>query len=127
MKLLERFRLARALRRLSAGFEIYASLPGSMEREWGRLHGLPTYGPLQVRNWKSQLAGYDRHHVTNGLLHHIKQAKRRGDLQAHRAGVAMWHALTSEGLATSAADWMCLEFGLEPVWRSGWVDVRYPY
>ena len=127
MKLLQRFRLARALRRLSAGFEMYARLPGSTEREWGTLDGLPPYGPLEVRNWKNELAGYDRHHVTNGLLRQIKHAQQRGDLQSHRARVAMWHALASEGLATSAADWMCEEFGLEPVQKPGWFEVRYPY
>jgi len=84
------------------------------------------YGQLQAGKWKNQLALYDRHHVTHVLLCNVKQAKRRGDAQAHSALIALWHALAAEGVASSSTDWMHLEFGFEPPRKSPWITARYP-
>lgn len=127
MKLFQGFRLARALSELSADFERRSSLPGFSERELEGISSLSIYGPMQVRKWKSRLAGYDRQSITRALLRHIHRANRRGDLQAHRALIAMWRALAAEDVATSERDWMRLEFGLEPAEKSTWVVVRHPY
>jgi hypothetical protein len=126
MTLLQRFRLARALRHLGAIFETLSRLPRMAELQSEGLHGLPMYGQLQASRWKNQLALYDRHHVTRVLLSNVKQAKRRGDAQAHSALIALWHALAADGVASSATDWMYLEFGFELPQRSSWITSRYP-
>lgn len=113
MKLLQRFKLTRALRELSEIFETLSTLPRIAELQCDGLRGLPMYGQLQAGRWRTQLVRHDRHQVTSALLRQVKKAKKRGDAQAHNARLALWHALAAEGLAMSASDWMGIEFGLE--------------
>jgi len=109
MKVLQRFRLARALRHLRAIFETLCTLP-----RFSDLPSLSIQGQLQASRWKSELASHGQHQVTSALLRGVKRAKQRGDARAHSAQVALWHALTAGGVAVSATEWMRQEYGLEP-------------
>lgn len=113
MKLLQGFKLTRALRGLGEIFETVSTLPRIADLKCEGLRGLPMYGQLQAGKWRTQLAVHDRHEVTNALLRLVKKAKQRGDVQAHSAQLALWDALAAEGIAISASDWVDLEFGLE--------------
>lgn len=127
MKLLQRFKLTRALRQLSAIFETVSTLPRITELQYEGLRSLPMYGQLQACRWKSQLALHDRHQVTNALLRQVKKAKQRGDAQAHSVQIALWHALAAEGIAVSVSDWIGFEFGLEASSSSvlGWSTLSH--
>lgn len=118
MKLLRRFRLARALRNLVPIFETLSRLPQPADLQSEGLYGLPMWGQLQAGKWKNQLACFDQQHVTRALLRDVKQAKRRGNAQTHSALVALWQALAAEGVAASATDWMYLEFGVRSFQKS---------